>query len=296
MKIAIFHCEEIPTLFMLADAAKKVGFESFVFHYQDIRVFISNNDFDLKVGDVSLKDFDAVFCRGFWDYQQEVSMLADFCKNNKIALFDSALYTRQFISKIYDLVCFQLNKFPIPKTIFLEQGIKDEEILCKELKFPMVVKENRSRMGNKVFLINDRKKLHELLEGITADQKTLAADTYQFQEFIPADYDIRVIVLGGKVLGAIERRSADPNEFRHNVSLGGVAKKMEITPEMEKLAVKAAKVLNYELAGVDLIVNRETGKFYIIEVNRSPGFGGFIQATGIDLPLELMKFFASRCR
>lgn len=280
---------------MLASAAKKAGFEAFIFHYQDIRVFISSGDFDLKVGDVSLKDFDAVFCRGFWDYQQEVSMLANFCKHNKITLFDSALYTRQFISKIYDLVCFQLNKFPIPKTIFLDQGIKDEEVICKEFKFPIVVKENRSRMGNKVFLINDRKNLHELLEGITAEQKTLAADTYQFQEFIPADYDIRVIVLDGKVVGAIERRSADPNEFRHNVSLGGIAKKMEITSDMKDLAIKAAKALNYEFAGVDLIVNRETGKFYIIEVNRSPGFGGFMQATGIDLPLELMKFFSHNC-
>lgn len=278
-------------MFMLGKAAEKVGFEAHLFHYKDICVFISNGVLDLRVGEISLKDFSAVFCRGFWDFQQEVSMLAAFCVKNGITLFDSALYSRQFISKVYDLLCFQLNDLPVPKTMFLDQGLKDENIICGELNFPIVAKENRSRMGYDVFLLKNRNELHRFLEKIDRVKKTLASSTYQFQEYIPADFDMRIIVLGGKVLGAIERRSTDANEFRHNISLGGKAKKINVLPELKRMAVKAATCLNYEFGGVDVITHRETGKHYVLEVNRSPAFGGFMEATNIDVPLKLMKFF-----
>ena len=57
------------------------------------------------------------------------------------------------------------------------------------------------------------------------------------------------------------------------------------------MALAAACTLDYQFAGVDFITNRNTGKTYILEANRSPGFTGFMKATGIDVPIEVMRFF-----
>lgn len=290
MKLAIFYRETIPTLFLLEKAAKDAGFETYLFHFKDIHLCAESDGLELYVNNVSLKDFSAIFCRGFWDFQDEVAVLARFCKQNKIALFDSALYTQHIISKFDDLLAFQSAGLPIIKTLFLSSTC-DEKMIEKELSFPIVAKENRSRKGLDVYLLKNSAELKSFVDKIKSDDKTLDTELYQFQKFIPADYDVRVIVLGGKVLGTIKRQSQDPSEFRHNVSLGGTATKMEITPEMKGMAIKAAKALNYELAGVDLITDKNTGETFVLEINRSPGFEGFMAATGIDLPAELMNFF-----
>lgn len=289
MKIAIFHCEEIPTLFLLENAAKKAGFETFVFHFQDIRLSLDNGNIDVKVGDVSLKDFSIIFCRGFWNYQNEVAVLAQFCRAHKINLFDSALLTRHTISKMYDLVCFERAGLPVPKTIFSDQ--MSAGFIENELKFPLVAKEDRSRQGKNVYLLKDNKELNDFIKKNSVDQKTLDTPTYQFQEFIPAEFDVRVIVIGGKVIGAIKRQSRDPSEFRHNISLGGTATEIKISEEMERMAILAAKSLNFEFGGADFITNKLTGEIFMLEVNRSPGFEGFMTATGIDVPMKLMQFF-----
>ncbi|MBI5413463.1 hypothetical protein HZA42_03910 [Candidatus Peregrinibacteria bacterium] len=294
MKFAILHCEEVSTLFLLEEAAKKVGLEAYVFHYKDIRFFAKNGEVDVRARGISLKDFSGIFCRGFWDYQNEVSLLVEFCKRNKIAVFDQALLKRQMISKMHDLVCFENASLPVPKTLYLPSAA-DEATICSALKFPIVSKEDRSRKGDQVYLLKDKAELRNFLARITLSQRTLGANTYQFQEYIPADFDVRVIVIDGEILGAIERRSADPHEFRHNISLGGHAKQIAVTPEMKSMAIKAADVLEYQFAGVDLITNKNTDKMYVLEVNRSPGFGGFMEATGIDVSLEVMKFFLRKC-
>lgn len=291
MKIAIFHMENIPTLFLLRDAAKKAGFEPFVFHLRDIRFFVDDNGYDIKVGDISLKDFSVIFVRGFWNYQNEVAMLAEFCKLYKIPMLDSALLENQTISKTLDMQIFSKYKFPLIKTVCLESKQGSPELLLKEFSFPIVAKENRGKRGNDVHLLKDKNELENFLNKIFPEEKTLDTKTYQFQEFVPADFDIRVLVLGRSVLGAIERRSADPNEFRHNVSLGGHAKQIDISKEMADMAIAIAAALKYEFAGVDFITDKFTSKTYLLEVNRSPGFEGFMTATGIDVPYEVMKFF-----
>lgn len=295
LKFAIFYCEAIPRLFALEDSAKKVGFETYSFHYKDIRVAAGGSGVDLQINGVSLKDFSLVFCMGFWSYQFEMALLADFCVKNKIPLLDKALQKNQIISKMHDLFKFKLEGLAVPKTIF-PQGSAGAGEICAELDFPIVAKENRSRFGENVHLLKNKKELSSFLGKVKYNKKNLDTPLYKFQEFIPADFDMRIIVIGGKIIGAIERRSTRQGEFRHNLSLGGTAKQIEISGDSKAMAVKAAKILNYQFAGVDLITNKHTGKTYIIEVNRSPEFKGFVQATGIDVPLELMKFFLRACK
>ena len=95
------------------------------------------------------------------------------------------------------------------------------------------------------------------------------------QEYIKTDYDIRVVVCKGEVIGAIKRKVI-VGDVRSNVSLGATAEEFELTELEASEAIRIAEVTKCILAGVDLIPskNREKIKPYCIEVNSNLGFGG----------------------
>jgi RimK family alpha-L-glutamate ligase len=93
--------------------------------------------------------------------------------------------------------------------------------------------------------------------------------------------DIRAFVVGGQVLGAIERQ-APPGEWRTNVSRGGTARAIELPADVQQLAIRAAAAVGAEYAGVDLLRARD-GAVYVLEVNGIPGWQGLQRATGVDV-------------
>jgi len=98
--------------------------------------------------------------------------------------------------------------------------------------------------------------------------------------------------LGDKVLGAMKRTSQNfKKEFRNNYSVGGKVEVVEIPESIKKLAVKAAKVCGLLVAGVDVVYrDNDINKPVVWEVNKGPQFWGFMEATGIDVPKEIIKF------
>ena len=114
------------------------------------------------------------------------------------------------------------------------------------------------------------------------------------QEFIPNDGDYRVLVLGKKVLGVMKRSSQSKEEFRNNYSAGGKVEVADLPEEVKQLAVKAAEVCGLAVAGVDVAFRDYDFKKPVIwEVNKGPQFKGFMKATGIDVPREIVRFLAS---
>jgi ribosomal protein S6--L-glutamate ligase len=96
-----------------------------------------------------------------------------------------------------------------------------------------------------------------------------------------AGCDIRVFVVGGRVLGAIERRAAD-GDWRTNVARGAAARSFKVPPAWEELALRAAAAIGADYAGVDLLPSRD-GEVFVLEVNGIPGWQGLQQATAIDV-------------
>ena len=99
--------------------------------------------------------------------------------------------------------------------------------------------------------------------------------------------DIRALVVGGKVVAAM-RRQAAPGEFRSNLHRGGLAEKVKLTSIERTMAVKAARVVGLDVAGVDLIASSHGP--LVIEVNSSPGLEGIEGATGTDVAAAIIKF------
>ena len=98
--------------------------------------------------------------------------------------------------------------------------------------------------------------------------------------------DLRVMVVGSSVVAAMERRAA-PDEFRSNVHRGGRTEKVTLTPELVRIAERAAGVLGVAMAGVDLIVSRDGP--LVLEVNSSPGLEGIERATGADVASAVIE-------
>jgi RimK family alpha-L-glutamate ligase len=98
--------------------------------------------------------------------------------------------------------------------------------------------------------------------------------------------DLRVFVVGGRVLGAIERR-APAGEWRTNVAIGGSATAVDVSPEIEQVALRAAAAVGADYAGVDVLPARD-GSPYVLEVNGIPGWEGLQQATGLDVAAALV--------
>ncbi len=100
--------------------------------------------------------------------------------------------------------------------------------------------------------------------------------------------DIRAFVVGGRVLGSIERRSTG---WRTNLARGATARSVVLSDEWSAMAVRAAAAVGADYAGVDLVAD-SNGKVYVLEVNGIPGWKGLQQATGIDVAERLVDFLA----
>lgn len=109
------------------------------------------------------------------------------------------------------------------------------------------------------------------------------------QEFIKEakGSDVRAFVVGGKVVASMKRQGP-PGEFRSNLHRGGKAEKIRLTPEERSTAVRAAKTMGLDVAGVDLI--RSNHGPVVIEVNSSPGLEGIETSTGVDVAGKIIEF------
>jgi len=161
----------------------------------------------------------------------------------------------------------------------------------EQLSFPVILKGSSGDRGTNVFKIDNMKQLEKKIRQLRKIEIE-GGKRYMLQEFIPNDGDYRILVLGNKVLGAMKRTSKNFNkEFRNNFSVGGRVEVVEIPESIKKLAIKAAKVCGLLVAGVDVVYrNGDVKKPVVWEVNKGPQFWGFMEATGIDVPKEIIKF------
>jgi len=149
---------------------------------------------------------------------------------------------------------------------------------------PLIVKVLSSTQGKGVLLAETYKAGESLINAFR-DLET----EFLVQEFIEeaGGADIRCFVIGDKVIAAMQR-TAKEGEFRSNLHMGGTAKVIKLTPEERALAIKAAKVMGLDLAGVD-IVRSKRGPL-VLEVNSSPGLEGIEAATGKDIAGAIIDY------
>ncbi len=150
--------------------------------------------------------------------------------------------------------------------------------------FPMVMKLLQGAQGIGVMLGHDRSAVESVVSTLLSFDKDLILQEYVKES---AGSDIRVLVVGGKVV-AVMRRQAKSGEFRANVHRGGWGQNITQLPKRyEQLALAAAKAVGLEVAGVDLLESSTGPK--LLEVNSSPGFQELEKATGINVAEKMIQ-------
>jgi len=179
---------------------------------------------------------------------------------------------------------------PIPKTMLTRFPCK-AELVEKVVGFPCVLKVVTGSHGKGVYLCENAKQFEDLSELVSSiDFK----NSMIIQEYIKESEgrDLRVIVIGGRVVGAMQRKSTD-GSFKANISRGGQGEAYDVDDQMELLAIQTAKVLDLDIAGVDLLFHNDG--YRICEANSSPGFKGFEKALGINIPQRVFDYVKFRC-
>lgn len=179
---------------------------------------------------------------------------------------------------------------PIPKTLLTRFPVKSD-LVEKQVGFPCVLKVVTGSHGAGVYLCHTPKEfedLSELISSLDFKNSMIVQEYVQHSE----GRDLRVIVIGGRVVGAMLRQSTD-GSFKANISRGGKGLAYAVDEKMEMLAIQTAKVLDLDIAGVDLLFHEDG--YRICEANSSPGFRGFEEALGINIPGKIFEYAKMRC-
>ena len=150
----------------------------------------------------------------------------------------------------------------------------------------VIVKPLFGSMGLGMVRVNDEEMAYRVFRTIEQIR-----GVYYLQKTIDhGGCDLRVFVIGGRVVGAIERRSPG---WKTNLARGGRAQPVRLSAEHGNLAIRAAAAVSADYAGVDLLPGQD-GQMYVLEVNGIPGWKGLQEATGIDVAGELIDYLSSR--
>lgn len=195
----------------------------------------------------------------------------------RVPTLNGALGVAQSRDKLRCLQILGARGFRVPATILAQPHADLEPMLAQVGGLPVVVKLLQGTQGVGVMLARTREELETLLNTFGD-----LGHAVLLQEFIGESEgrDLRVLVAGPRVVGAMQRR-ARTGEFRSNLHRGGEATPVDLPEEIAGLAVRAAQTVGLEIAGVDLITSSRGPM--LIELNSSPGFEGLEQATHLDI-------------
>ena len=187
-------------------------------------------------------------------------------------------------NKVRTLQIMARKRIPIPKTVFSVNPQSIDEQIDLLGGGPVIVKLQEGTQGLGVILAESRKTAKSILDTFYKMNTSI-----MLQEYIEEakGEDIRMFVVGGKIVASIKRMS-DKNEFRSNVHRGAKVESTETTLLEKKIAKSACHFLGLAVAGVDII--RSNRGPLLLEVNSSPGLQGIEEATEINIAKEIIIF------
>lgn len=311
VKIALFFGGKISQhLVLLRKAAKKLGvrldlvsYNRVCFDTEELTVKIRGNlksGVENKVkndGWLQLSDYDVLFFRTTGKHWEEVDLIMESVKKMETppVIIDPIILNGKpsMACKAYQMLALKRVGIDVPKSVYGSLWFLYEQMESNYFSFPVIVKGSGGDRGTRVYKADNLEEMEKLVRDLRKSE-TEEGKRYMLQEYIPNDGDYRVLVLGKTVLGVMKRSSQSKEEFRNNYSAGGSVEVADLPEEIKQLAVRAAEVCGLAVAGVDVAFRDfDKTKPVIWEVNKGPQFKGFMAATGIDVPMEIVKYLAS---
>ncbi|MCC7303949.1 RimK family alpha-L-glutamate ligase [bacterium] len=230
--------------------------------------------------------FDAFLFREVSKTLEWSTILANFLLSHNKTLVDEKIGSEMYYkSKHGTFYKTSLDHYPYAKTFTITSKTSLYTML-EHISYPFIVKRSESSKGKGVYKVESKQELFSLLE-----DENLKVGDLLFQEFIQYSGDIRVFVVGQKILGAM-RREPKAGQWKGNVAQGADAYPVEISDEVKKLALDVVKLQNAELRGVDIMLPNSGP--VLIETNSAPQFRGFEAATGVNVGKEIVEYIEQK--
>ncbi len=233
-----------------------------------------------------IKDYDGIFFMGWFKeriHEDVVMAVARYAEANNVPLLNPEVLQLRSRSKLSQYVVAALHH--ISSTAFVVVGktapnkltYLQEAMQRAKIDFPVIVKAGNASRGNDNYLVKSREELIEIYQNNPQH-------TFVLQRFVPNDGDYRLLVMGDRVRLAIHRLSQSDSHI-NNTSKGGAATVVgldTLDPIMLEEAVTIAKLLRRTVTGVDMIVDKTTGRHYFLEANNMPQL-----STGSNVPHKM---------
>jgi ribosomal protein S6--L-glutamate ligase len=268
----------------LREAAEQRGHEAKVVDYLRCYLNITSRRPTVQFQGRELEGFDAVIPRiGASHTFYGTAVVRQFELMGTFSANESQAITRSR-DKLRSLQLLARSGIGLPVTAFAHSTKDIDGLLDTVGGAPVIVKLLEGTQGVGVVLAETKK----AAESVIAAFRQLDANIL-VQEYIKeaGGTDIRCLVVGNRVVAAIERRGA-PGDFRSNLHRGGTAAKVKLTPEERSIAVRAAKAMGLNISGVDIL--RANHGPVVMEVNSSPGLEGVESVTGVDVAGRIVEF------
>jgi len=287
MKIAILSCEpKNYSTQRLKEAAQARGHKAVVLNTLRFAIDLDKGSPDLYYRNKGLSNYDAIIPRigaSITYYGTAVvrqfEQMGVFCMNGSMGIIDSR-------DKLRSLQILSRHDIGMPATEFVQSRRDILSAIERVGGAPVIIKLLEGTQGVGVILAETNKVAEAIIETLQSTKHNVL-----IQKFVAESRgkDIRAFVVGDRVVGAM-RRVAQGAEFRSNVHRGGRTERIELDDDYREAAVRAAQIMNLQVAGVDMLESNDGPQ--IMEVNSSPGLEGIETTTELDIAGAIIDYMA----
>lgn len=274
----------------LRDAIFKHGFQPVCFSFRDLvarvglRPEVSIRDIDI------LRDLKAIIVRpiGRGSLEEIIFRMDLLHRLRRLGLYiiNPPHAIERSVDKYYALTLLEEAGMPVPRTLVTESA-REALRAFHELGGDVVIKPIFGSRGIGSTRVNDPDVAERIFRALEFHHQVIYV-----QEYIPhGNYDLRLFVLGGRVIAAMRRVA---NTWKTNVSLGATPVPYKPPREIEDLAIRASEIIGCEVSGVD-ILESERGPF-IVELNSQPGWMGLQSVTDFNIAGEIINYVVKRIK
>lgn len=291
MKIAVLSSRaSLYSTNRLVEAGKERDHEMSVVDYRRCYMNITSHRPSIIYQGETLTGYDAVIPRIGASYTfYGTAVVRQFEMQGVFTVNESQGITRSR-DKLRSLQLLARDGIGLPVTGFAHSTKDIDGLINTVGGAPLVIKLLEGTQGIGVVLAETRKASESVIEAFRGLDANILVQEYIKEA---GGSDLRCFVVGGRVIAAMMRQAAE-GEFRSNLHRGGTAKQIKLTPEERSTAVRAAKSMGLNVAGVDLL--RSNHGPVVMEVNSSPGLEGIEGATDIDVAGRIIEFIEKNAK
>jgi ribosomal protein S6--L-glutamate ligase len=269
----------------LLQAARARGHKAQIIDFTQCYCNVERNNPQIFYKGKPLPHFDAIIPRISIASQSYGSVIVRQFEMMNVFTTTGSLAFLRARDKLRSMQLLARNNLDIPKTVVARQTKDIDGLLEAVGGTPVIIKIAKGSQGVGVVLAETKKAARSIIQAFYSQNVNILV-----QEFIAEarGEDVRAVVIDGKVVAAMKRKTLDPEEFRSNINLGGVGEPVELTKKEKNIALKAAKTMHLSIAGVDLL--RSDRGPLVMEVNAFPMMTGIETATHIDIADEIIQY------